>query len=254
MRVGVVAMLLLFASLACSEDGGSDSPSVFADATGGVYLALGDSVAAGSGSSDPVTTSYVGLVADALRTLFGETLVVESLAIAGHTTQTLIDEQLEPAVVLLEAGDVRLVTITIGGNDLGIYAAHEACVLDPANADCPLEDGLLEVENRLDEIFDRLRTAAGPNVPIVVQLYPNLFSGTGHEFTRQAETAFRLLNGVITGVARSHDVLRADPRQAFQGEGQFLTHLLDDVEDAHPNDAGYEEIAEAFLEELGLEE
>ncbi len=252
MRVGVAVALLLFASIACSGSGSSETPVVFQDATGGVYLALGDSVAAGSGASDPVTTSYVGLVADALRTLFGETLVVESLATGGHTTQMLIDEQLERAVEVIDEGDVRLVTITIGGNDLGIYAAHEACVLDPANSECPLEDGLLEVEDRLDEIFGRLRAAAGPAVPIVVQLYPNLFSGTGHEFTRQAETAFRLLNGVIAGVARSHEVLRADPRRGFQGEGMVLTHLLDDVPDAHPNDRGYEEIAEAFLEELGL--
>ena len=253
MRAGVTVALLLFASIACGGSGSSDSAVVFKDATGGVYLALGDSVAAGSGASDPATTSYVGLVADALRTLFGDTMTVESLATAGHTTQLLIDEQLGRAVELFEVGDVRLVTITIGGNDLGIYAAHQACVLDPANPDCPLEDGLLEVEERLDEIFGRLRAAAGPDVPIVVQLYPNLFSGTGHQFTQQAETAFRLLNGVITGVARSHDVLRADPRRAFQGEGRVLTHLLDDVPDAHPNDAGYQEIAEAFLEELGLE-
>ena len=254
MRVGVAAMLLLFASIACSGDDSSESILILDEGAGGVYLALGDSVAAGSGASDPATTSSVGMWAEAPRTLFGATRWFGLPGTPGHTTQMLIDEQLEPAVALLEAGDVRLVTITIGGNDLGIYAAHEACVLDPANADCPLEDGLLEVEDRLDEIFSRLRSAAGPDVPIVVQLYPNLFSGTGHEFTRQAETAFRLLNGVITGVARSHDVLRADPRQAFQGGGQFLTPLLGDVPDAHPNDRGYEEIAEAFLEELGLQD
>ena len=253
MRVGLGAALLLFVSVACGGGGSSNSPVVFEDAAGGVYLALGDSVAAGSGASDPGTTSYVGLVTEALRTKFGDTMTVESLATASHTTQLLIDEQLGRAVELFEVGDVRLVTITIGGNDLGIYAAHEACVLDPANPDCPLEDGLLEVEERLDEIFGRLRAAAGPDVPIVVQLYPNLFSGTGHQFTQQADTAFRLLNGVIIGVARSHDVLRADARQAFQGEGRVLTHLLDDVPDAHPNDAGYEAIAEAFLEELGLD-
>ena len=249
-RATVAALLLLLVLSACG--GGSSSlPVIFDDADGGVYVSLGDSVAAGSGASDPATTSYVGLVAEALRAKFGDTLTVESLATGGHTTQMLIDGQLDAAVALLQVGDVRLVTITIGGNDLGIYAADPACVLDPANPECPLEDGLLEVEGRLDTIFGRLREAA-PDVPIVVQLYPNLFSGTGHEFTRQAETAFRLLNGVIAGVARSYGVLTADPRRAFQGEGQRLTHLLDDAPDAHPNDRGYKAIAEAFLEELGL--
>ncbi len=256
MRGALAALFLLVVLPAC---GGSSGPStIFDDATGGVYVSLGDSVAAGSGASvsgasDPAATSYVGLVAEALRAKFGDTLTVESLATGGHTTQMLIDEQLDAAVALLQEGDVRLVTLTIGGNDLGIYAAHPACVLDPANPECPLEDGLLEVEERLDEIFGQLRAAAGPDVPIVAQLYPNLFSGTGHEFTQQAETAFRLLNGVIAGVARSHDVLRADPRRAFQAEGQRLTHLLDDMPDAHPNDAGYRAIADAFLEALGLQ-
>ena len=86
---------------------------------------------------------------------------------------------------------------------------------------------------------------------VVAQLYPNLFSGTGHEYTNQAETAFRLLNGVIAGVAARHNVLLADPRRAFSGQGQHLTHLPDD---AHPNDAGHAAIAEAFLEVLGLSE
>ncbi len=247
----LLASLIALIAVSCSGGDRSDSILVLEAGDSGVLLALGDSIAAGSGASDPATTSYVGLVAEALRSEFDAELTIESLATGGPTTQGLIDEQLEPALALLRQGDVRLVTITIGGNDLSQYGAHEACILDPGDPECPLEDGLLEVEDRLDTIMSRLREAA-PDVPIVIQLYPNLFSGTGHEFTRQAETAFRLLNGVIAGVARSHGVLLADPRRAFQGEGPFLTHLEDEPPDAHPNDAGYREIADAFLEVLGL--
>ena len=252
--VGLVALSCSGGEAGGPPDDSADDPVVMLEAgDSGVLLALGDSIAAGSGASEPATTSYVGLIAETLRSTFDTELTVESLATGGHTTQDLIDQQLEPALALLRQGDVSLVTITIGGNDLSQYGADEACIADPTDLECPLEDGLLEVEDRLDTIMSRLRETA-PDVPIAIQLYPNLFSGTGHEFTRQAEAAFRLLNGVIIGVARRHDVLTADPRREFDGQGQHLTHVLDDVSDAHPNDAGYQEIASAFLKVLGVAE
>jgi lysophospholipase L1-like esterase len=93
---------------------------------------------------------------------------------------------------------------------------------------------------------------AGPEATIVIQAYPNLFSGTGHQLERSAEIAFDLLNGVITGVARRRGVLVADPRPAFFLNGEKLTRLLEPTPDAHPNDAGYRAIADAFLEVLEL--
>jgi lysophospholipase L1-like esterase len=245
---------LAFAVLACNggaETGGLAGVPLPENGSGGVYLALGDSVAAGSGASDAASTSYVALVAGALRSRFGDALELDSLAVPGHTTQDLIDDQLPAAVERLREGDVRLVTLTIGGNDLNQYGVHPACVRDPSDPACPLEDGLLEVERRLSLIFEELREA-GPEATIVTQAYPNLFSGTAHQFEWSAETAFDLLNGVITGVARRHGVLVADPRRAFVGEGGELTHLLDPAPDAHPNDAGYRVIAVAFLEVLGI--
>lgn len=252
LRTAALALVALTA-VACNGGGEqADGTPILAPATGGVYLALGDSVADGRGASDPESTDYVALVAEALQPRFGDALAVQSLAVPLHTTETLIAEQLPLALDALQGGDVRLVTITIGGNDLSQYGAHEACLLDPADSACPLEDGLLEVERRLAEILSGL-TAAGPNATFVIQLYPNLFSGTGHEFTRQAETALGLLNGVIATVAARYDVLVADPRRDFAGAGARLTHLLDRTPDAHPNDEGYRVIADAFLEALGVE-
>ena len=246
-------LALAFAGVACgnSESSSPGEPSLAEDGSGGVYLALGDSIAAGSGSSDAATTSYAALVAEALRARFGPGLELRSLAVASHTSQDLIDQQLPQAVEQLRKGAVRLVTLTIGGNDLGQYGAEPACLPDPSDPACPLEDGLLDVEERLSLILQELREA-GPDTAIVIMAYPNLFSGTGHEFDRPAEIAFDLLDGVITSVARRHDVLVADPRRDFIGEGHRLSHLRDRTPDAHPNDAGYRVIAQAFLEALGL--
>ena len=241
--------LLVFLGLltiACDErsdaSSGDDGAGAI-DLPGDVYVALGDSIAAGTGATDG---GYPARVAEELGDI-----ELESLAVPGHTTQDLIDHQLAPALDLLESRDVGLVTLTIGGNDLFQYAADADCVEDPADEDCPLRRGLTQVEQRLDLVLRRLREADGDAV-IVVQLYPNLFSGTGHMFERQADTAFALLNDVIAETARRHDAVLADPRAAFRGRGDELSHLLDPTPDAHPNDAGYEAIAAAFLQALRM--
>ena len=114
---------------------------------------------------------------------------MQSLAVPGHTTETLIAEQLPLALEVLERGDVRLVTITIGGNDLSQYGAHEACLLDPADPACPLEDGLLTVGRQLGAILSGL-TSAGTNPKLVIQLHPNLFSRTARGTLLPPPTSF----------------------------------------------------------------
>lgn len=258
--VTAAAVALLALAIACS--GGEDATAP--DLTSGdplpptaesvVYIALGDSIAAGQGASG-LATGYVPLVARALRDRYGDAVLVHPLAVGAHTSQDLIEQQLPEAIKGVRAGlndpILRVVTITIGGNDMFLIAAEPACIDDPADPECPLEDGLLETERHLDQILREL-TEANPQAVIVIQLYANLFSGTGHPFARSADTAYGLLNGVITGVARRYGVPLADARAVFEGRGSELTHLRDLEPDAHPNDAGYRAIADAFLEALGL--
>jgi len=247
------ALALAVAASACGES--KSNAGLFSDSDGGVYLALGDSVAAGSGASDGNATSYVGLVDKALRERLGDGLELRSLAAGGHTTQDLIDDELPAALAALRDRNVRLITITIGGNDLNILQSSPdaaACVADVSDPKCPVAGILADTEQRLDSILGTLRDAAAPDTRIVIQVYPNLFSGTGHPFEKAAGMAFGKLDDVIARAAAANDVRIADPRAAFEGKGGELTHTLDPTPDFHPNDAGHRAIADAFLEVLGL--
>ena len=257
MRIAGLALALTlifaFAGPACGDDTSSAKRAIL-DGSGGAYLALGDSIAWGAGASDTNSKSYAGLVTAALHQEVSDDLLASSPAAGGATTQELIDRQLPAALDALRGRDVRLITITIGGNDLNILQSSPdaaTCIADVNDPKCPVAEILVGTEERLDRILGDLREA-GPDVPIVIQVYPNLFSGTGHVFEQPAGQAFGKLNEVIERVAAKHDILIADPRAAFEGRGGELTHTLDATPDFHPNDAGYEAIAEAFIEVLGL--
>lgn len=247
----LLTLAALAAGLGCGSSAGRTGPPLPKSGSGGVYIALGDSFAAGNGASRPETTSYVALIAGALRDRYGAGLELRNLAAGGATTQSLIDGQLPAALDLLRQGNVRLVTITIGGNDLNALGGNATCQRDPADPACPIADILTSIEQRLDDTFQQLQQA-GPNTTIAIELYPNIFSGTGHMFEQSAATAFDLLNSVITNVTMRHHVILADPRTPFNGNGPTLTHLLDPTPDPHPNDAGHRAIAGAFLKALGL--
>ena len=252
-----LACVLSVAALACGGPGVARVGVIALPqgAPANVYVALGDSIADGSGASDHEATDYVALVHAALRKRI-DGLELVSLAKGGATTDDLIAEQLPRALELLRAGNVRLVTVTIGGNDLNQLQNSpnvQACLDDPASAACGLTDILVDVEGRLDTILRQLREA-GPDATVAIEVYPNLFSGTGHRFEQPAETSFQMLDDVILRVAQRNDhIVVADPRAPFAGHGGTLTHTLDPTPDFHPNDGGYRIIADAFLTALGID-
>ena len=157
------------------------SPSTGPSAgTGELYVALGDSLAAGyqPGGTELRDTAYPALVANRLEG-DGADLAVENLGCSGETTTSLIKggkcefaegSQLEQAEALLRgrAGEVALVTIDIGGNDL------LRCVRGGADVDTTcVSGGVKTVRKNLPTILERLRRAAGKDVPVLVLGYYN---------------------------------------------------------------------------------
>jgi len=238
--LGVVVLLafvgaaLFIASLGSSEsESGAD-----------VYVSIGDSIAAGNGASDAESSSFAALLAAR------QEVSLFNLAKAGATTDDVLSSQLAQALGPIQAGRARFVTISAGGNDLAALIPNQACVEQPLPASCPLAETLAGVRERLDAILRYIREA-NRRVPVVVLAYPNFFSGTGHAWEAPAGRVLPMLNEVIRHVAAGYErVAVAEPGPAFDGNGDDLTHVLDEQFDPHPNDAGHRAIADAFAQAL----
>jgi len=141
------------------------------------YVALGDSYAAGFGGGDEKGKCRMSPAA--YPTVFaqksGVDLVVNA-ACAGATTSDLLKHQL---AALDDRTD--LVTVSIGGNDLGVAAIAEDCVAGKA-AVCRNE--VTAALSLLNVLPDRLRTTysaivqAAPNARIVVTGYVLLYDSS----------------------------------------------------------------------------
>jgi hypothetical protein len=133
-------------------------------ATGPIYLDLGDSVGMWNGNS-----SYPNILTKALQKDVPNLQLV-NMACSGETTQSMMSgstcapggSQLKNAVNFLRAhpGNVALITIDIGGNDVVscVNAAHPVTCVTQI---------LPTMKAQMIYIVDALRIAAGPTVPIV---------------------------------------------------------------------------------------
>ena len=238
------------------------SPSLSAQGPGGTHLALGDSVAAGVGADDPATSGYVPVLA---RRLAGRPacaaepaacrLGVADLAVPGATTSSVLREQLPRALELLGSGsDVRLVTVTVGGNDVFVPVVR-ACARSVQDPECPraVRASLALVDEGLDELLGRLAAAAA-GTPVAVMTYYDPLPAC--RLAPLSPLAQQVLEGTA-GEQGLNDVLRA--RAAEHGAvvvetGERLTppdDFVGGLDCLHPSTSGHAEIAQAFLDAVG---
>lgn len=252
-------------------------------AGGHLHLALGDSLAAGVGSSDPDALAYVPLLRSHLVDLLSEPkLGLINLGVTGESSASLIsDGQLDSAIALLternsdrsQKNDVQVVTLDIGGNDaIGLFLFwFENCagkgIPRPPVCQFVFNYVLFQFEQNLDIILSDLRTAAGPHADIVVATNYNplvqpacyfsfpqaietvnviLEGGTNFDFIQVPADGG--LNDLTRRIASRYGVLVADlvpggEFPALLGPKDIVAELFDC---AHANDDGHEIIADTF--------
>lgn len=229
------------------------------------YLALGDSLAVGVGATDAATGGYVPRFHAYLESEDGldTEVILNNLAVSGETSDSLITGgQLNAALEELTAGDVRVVTLDIGGNDgLDFLDAPEFgfCYPDLDATACFTAFGevLSTFGDNFDTILGRLRAAAGANTTITVMTYFNPLRGSGcapGDLRTLSNIAFEGLpgtpieeglNDIIRRVAEEHG---AEVAELVPDSRPLLEPRQIAADCIHANDTGYEVIAQAFID------
>jgi lysophospholipase L1-like esterase len=234
-------------------EGPTEEPSESPGASTFEYVALGDSFTAAPGVPRPVgerscgrsTNNYPHLVARALP----RTELVDR-SCNGADTRHLTTNQypsVEPQLDALGA-DTDLVTLSLGGNDFGLFAALlSACPTlrdsDPTGAPCSEVTGAYSARNLrklIEQTGDRLQTALelikarSPRAEVMLVGYPVLApaNGTCTDRLPLADGDFAYVNSLgsllntamkraatnadatyvdIYGASQGHDICSADP-------------------------------------------
>ncbi len=221
------------------------------------YLALGDSLSFGEGSTG-LDASYAVGFANYLNASYGVTFGFQNFGISGESTDSMInggnrqlDRAIERITELLNDGNpdtnVHIITIAMGANDIFPVLQGVECSADPSSAACEtaLDAAVAVFGGNIEQIFSRLRAAAGPDTHILVMTYYNPFNfGTGLAFEDVSDLTVNNLNQQIRAAAGPHNITIAQANDLYRGLSAALTHILQG--DIHPNDDGYRVLLRAF--------
>lgn len=218
------------------------------------YVALGDSYSSGlgaggsysGGSCDRSTKGYPALWAAA-----HSPASFASVACAGATTATVQSSQV-PSL----ATSTTLVSITVGGNDVGFSSVMTTCVLKGTSSCVSAIQAAENTSNnvlpaRLDALFGSIRAAA-PSAKVVVLDYPVFYQlgvwyciGLSSTSRAKLDEGINVLDGVLQSAAGRAGFTFADVRNAFVGHqlcsGSGWLHALDltDLSESyHPTATG----------------
>jgi lysophospholipase L1-like esterase len=266
----VLLAIVLIALGSRVADSGFAAPKSTIPALPGAYLSLGDSLAYGAGASDPATQGFASLLHRALQPgSSGEASrpgdFVNLGRLGGETSASMVSGQLPQAIAAILArnltpspvDDVRVITISIGGNDFfGLLGVCQTTTFPPDPASqCAqaLSQAYAGFAANFAAILAQLKSAAGPDVKVAVLTYYNslpacFLAGLAPlaEIGLEGDGAFIPgLNNLIRGIAAQY--------QAVAVEGYGLLEVGDLVggqDCLHPNDSGHAKLAWVFAEAL----
>lgn len=250
---------ILVAAMPASAERVDDDP---------VHVALGDSQAFGIGTERP---DRLGYVAKLSRWLHGvdcregrpsacPRLELANLSVPGATTDSLIANQLPDALALIaernsdsdSGNDVKVVTVTIGGNDIfGPLVSACSGGLTPECQETIAKEFEAAQEN-LAAILGSLRNATGPDTRIVISTYDNGLracvlgdlAGFG-DLALEGGPGFTGFNQIIEMTAAATGVEVADMFGALD-----VDDWVGGDDCVHPDKSGYHKMAKIFLDVL----
>lgn len=207
-----------------------------------VYIALGDSLAAGQTPYREIDTGYTDLIALRLQQKGQLQFYTKQLAFPGYTVDDVLERvQSEEATQYLSSA--TLITISAGANDLLrlVQANMNAGTLSYSQlaTDFALNHARKSVKQLLSELKER-----APKAQIYVMGYYFAYP-FAHDTQKQGTVSqLETLNAVLKQEAA---LAEAEYVSVFEHFGLEAKSLVPNPSDVHPNMEGYRMIANAFL-------
>lgn len=230
--------------------------------TSAAYVALGDSYAAGVGADHEQGNCFRSVGAYPLLVAADLGLPLEQRACIGATVSDVIDLQLDAL-----GSQTRLVTISVGGNDIGFVKVLSACAAPAwmADGNAAIDAALAPMRGvlpgRLRDLYRRVRAAA-PEAIVVATGYPRLFGDRDCNLltffsTQEIErlnAAADELAAIMLAAADDVGIVFVDPRASFEphplcSQQPWLHNLELVIERSfHPNPTGHEAYADLVVD------
>jgi lysophospholipase L1-like esterase len=223
-------------------------------ATAATYAALGDSYSSGVGTASYTLDSACKRSVYAYPYLWAQRhagTALSFVACSGAKTSDLLATQIQAVT-----SSTDLVTMTIGGNDIGFASLIYQCTLSDCSAALDSTRANLETTlgSRLDTVFTTVKSHAAPGATIVVLGYPRVFSGAvcfgslGISATEEAKAnqLADALDAVLASHASLDGVTYKSAIAAFTGHAVCSSspwlnglNLFNTGESYHPNRVGH---------------
>lgn len=208
-----------------------------------VYVAIGDSLAAGQTPYREIDAGYSDLIAQELSRNLPVAAFTKNLSFPGYTTKDVVRavRNEETQEVLRNA---NLITISAGANDLLRMVRHDSRSGTLSFQQIQADFALNRVRLNMSELITELKSRA-PEAEIYIMGY--YFSYPHVSEAQKSGTAGQLnrLNEILENTALNADVHFVDVSKRFD---QNTKNYLPNPADVHPNMEGYRMMANSFFD------
>jgi len=245
--IRVVAAVAVVAALAAAFAGAGS-------AAGTTYAALGDSFSSGVGTGSYTLNSTCKRGVYAYPYLWAQQhagTTLSFVACSGAKTSDVLSTQIQAVTTA-----TTLVTMTIGGNDIGFANLIYQCTLSDCSAALDSTRANLETTlgAALDRVYATVKARAATGATIVAVGYPRVFSGASCfgslGISSTEETKANQLSDALDQVTAAHaatggvtykSAIAAYTGHAVCSSGAWLNglNLFNTGESYHPNRAGH---------------
>lgn len=217
--------------------------SITVDAKGSeVYIALGDSLAAGQTPNRAIDTGYTDLIAQKLTTTGQLAFYSKALAFPGYTTADVLESiQTDEAKELLKKA--TLVTISAGANDLlqmvQVNSTSGSVAYQQISADFALNNTRKNIAQIIKEV-----QALAPKAKIYVMGYYFAYPHVRESQKSGIKKELDRLQLILKKQSEANGATYVSVEESF---GVNATTLLPNPADVHPTMEGYRLMANAFF-------